>query len=86
MWDAARANQIWMSMSSACASTVARGVIVIFDRVRDAPTAHVPSCARVQEAWFVQKMVEMEGKNGRSWWFERFSVAELGARRCTHCG
>jgi hypothetical protein len=63
-------------------------VIVIFDRVRDAPIAHVSACRHVTEDGFVLKMIEMDGKYGRYWWFERFPDAqrELSARRCAHCG
>lgn len=60
------------------------GVIVIFDRVRDAPIAHVPACHFVTEERFEQKMIEMAGKNGRYWWLERYADGErtLAARRC----
>ena len=52
------------------------------------PIAHVPACRHVTEGQFALKMIEMDGKNGRYWWFEQFADAqrELGARRCAHCG
>jgi hypothetical protein len=88
MWDAAKTDQMWDVGEFRRRKARSLGVIVIFDRVRDAPIAHVPPCRHVTEEGFVQKMVEMEGKNGRYWWFERFADAEraLGARRCAHCG
>jgi hypothetical protein len=88
MWDAAKANQIWDVDDFRRRKLGGHGVIVIFDRVRDAPIAHVPACRYVTENRFALKMIEMDGKNGRYWWFERFADAqrELGARRCAHCG
>src|SRR5687767_9278860 len=88
MWDAAKASQIWDVEDFRSRNRGGYGVIVIFDRVRDAPIAHVPACRHVTEDRVALKMIEMDGKNGRYWWFERFGDAqrELGARRCAHCG
>lgn len=88
MWDAEKPRQIWDADEFRERKHGATGVLVIFDRVRDAPIAHVPACRYVTEERFRQKMLEMDGKNGRYWWFERLSEAEarLGARRCGHCG
>lgn len=88
MWDVQRSRQIWDVEEFRERKLGDAGVIVIFDRVRDAPIAHVPGCRFVTEERFEQKMIEMDGKNGRYWWFERFGDAEaqLGARRCAHCG
>lgn len=88
MWDAESLDQIWDADEFRERKHGATGVIVIFDRVRDAPVAHMPACRDVTEERFRQKMLEMDGKNGRYWWFERFSDAEarLGASRCAHCG
>jgi len=88
MSDAAGANQIWDVDDFRRRKPGGYGAIVIFDRVRDAPIAHVPACRHVTEDRFVLKMIEIEGKYGRYWWFERFPDAqrELGARRCAHCG
>jgi hypothetical protein len=81
-------RQIWDASEFLWRKHGGTGVIVIFDRVRDAPIAHEPSCAHVTEERFRQKIVEMDGKNGRYWWFEKFSDAErlIAARRCGHCG
>jgi hypothetical protein len=88
MLDAAKANQLWDVDDFRQRKHDGHGVIVIFDRVRDAPIAHVPACRHVTEDRFAVKMIEMDGKNGRYWWFERFSDAQrdLGARRGVHCG
>jgi hypothetical protein len=88
MWDAEKPRQIWDLDEFRKRRQGGSGVIVIFDRVRDAPIAHVPACRYVTAGAFRQKMLDMNGKNGRYWWFERFSDAErtLGARRCAHCG
>ena len=88
MWDAERPRQLWDLGDYRRRVADGTGVIVIFDRARDAPIAHVPMCRYVSEDGFCQKMIEMNGKNGRYWWFERVSDAEarLGARRCAHCG
>jgi hypothetical protein len=50
-------------------------VIVIFDRVRDAPIAHVPVCRHVTEDGFALKMIEMGARTAATWWFERFPDA-----------
>ena len=88
MWDAEKPHQIWDIEEFRERKFRSDGVIVIFDRVRDAPIAHVPACRHVTEVRFREKMIEMDGKNGRYWWFDRFSTAQarLGARRCSHCG
>jgi len=88
VWEAEKPRQIWDVAEFRERQRGGAGVIVIFDRVRDAPIAHVPECQYVPERYFEQKMIEMGGKNGRYWWFERFADAErtLGARRCPHCG
>lgn len=88
MWETEKARQLWDIEEFRRRKRGDTGVIVIFDGVRDAPIAHVPSCRYVTEDGFEQKMLEMGGKNGRYWWFERLGDAEraLGARRCMHCG
>ena len=73
MWERRRRTRLGMSTISGAAST-GRGVIVIFDRVRDAPIAHVPECRHVTEDGIALRMIEMEGKAGRCWWLQRLST------------
>lgn len=88
MWEAEQPRQIWELEEFRRRQQAGSGVLVIWDRVRDAPVAHQPQCVHLTEGRFVEKMLEMGGKNGRYWWFDRFADAErsLGARRCGHCG
>jgi hypothetical protein len=88
IWDLAKEQQLWTLDEFRDRHRGGSGVIVIFDRVRDAPIAHSPDCHFVKEFSFEQKMLDMGGKNGRYWWFGRFDEAKsaLGARRCSHCG
>jgi hypothetical protein len=62
------------------------GVIVIWDRVRDAPIAHHRECPFVSEDSFTEKVIDGAGKNGRYWWAKnsRIAAEQLGARRCGH--
>src|SRR3712207_9265684 len=62
------------------------GCIVIWDRVRDAPIAHHPSCPFVSRDHFEEKVVTGGGHNGRYWWAKNSRIAadELEARRCKH--
>jgi hypothetical protein len=88
VWDLAKQSQLWTIEEFRERHSGRSGVIVIYDRVRDAPIAHIPQCRFVTESSFEQKMLEMSGKNGRYWWFGRFDEAQsaVGARRCAHCG
>lgn len=64
------------------------GVIVIDDKARGGPIAHDRECPFVTEDNFVEKVIEMGGRQGRYYWAKNsgIAIAQLGARRCRHPG
>lgn len=80
-------HQLWTAKEFRRRQRSRAGVIVIYDRVRPDPVAHVPDCFHVTIDRFHEKIVEMGGKNGRYWWFAKYADAAeaLDARRCRHC-
>jgi hypothetical protein len=58
------------------------GVIVIDDKARDQPIAHDRECSFITEDSFVEKVLEMGGRQGRYFWAKNSRVAaeQLGAR------
>ena len=64
------------------------GVIVIDDKTRDQPIAHDRGCPFISEESFVEKVLDMGGRQGRYFWAKnsRIAAERLGARRCRHPG
>src|SRR4051812_11269535 len=78
-----------LTVAQFCARTRGRfGVIVIDDKARDQPIAHDRECPFITEDSFVEKVLEMGGRQGRYFWAKNSRVAaeQLGARRCRHPG
>lgn len=64
------------------------GVIVIQDDAGEQPIAHDRACSFIREEFFVEKIIDGDGRNGHYYWAKnsRIAVNQLGARRCKHPG
>ncbi len=64
------------------------GVIVIQDATRAQPIVHHRACPFVDEEFFVEKVVDSAGRNGRYYWAKNSGIAatQLDAVRCKQPG
>jgi len=64
------------------------GVIVIEDTAREQAIFHDRGCPFVGEEFFVEKVIDGAGQNGRYYWAKnsRIAKSQLAARPCQHAG
>jgi len=60
------------------------GVIVITD-ISNSTKIHLPSCPRLKENYFLEKMVENDGKYGLYLWYESIESAKISHPDVTNC-